>query len=51
MKQTIKLQGGTPWARLDRAFQTVLTVPKQKLLKEEARQKRLSQKKRSKKPV
>ncbi len=32
-----------------RIIRTVLTVPKQKLLKEEARQKRLSQKKRAKK--
>jgi hypothetical protein len=39
----------TPWTRLDRAFRTVITVPKERLLKEEARLKRLSQRKRAKK--
>ena len=41
--------GNTPWERLDRAFRTVLTVPKAALLKEEARLKRLREKKRAKK--
>ena len=47
----IKPQGpaGTPSERLDYAFRNVLTVPKEKLLKEEARQKRLNQKKKAKK--
>lgn len=45
----MQMPEGTPWQRLDRAFRTILTVPKQNLLKEEARQKRLSQKKRAKK--
>jgi hypothetical protein len=40
---------GMPWERLDRAFRTVITVSKKALLKEEARLKRLRQKKRTKK--
>jgi len=39
----------TGWDRLDRAFRTVITVPKERLLKEEARLKRLRQRKRAKK--
>jgi hypothetical protein len=39
----------SPWDRLDRAFRNVITVPKERLLKEEARLKRQSQKKRAKK--
>jgi hypothetical protein len=39
----------TPWERLERAFRTVLTVPKADLLKEEARLKKLRAKKRAKK--
>ena len=31
-------EGGTPSERLDRAFRTILTVPKDALLKEEARE-------------
>lgn len=38
----------TGWDRLDRAFRTVITVPKERLLKEEARLKRLSKRKRAK---
>ena len=34
------LPEGTPWDRLDRAFRTVLTVPKEALLKAEAKAKR-----------
>jgi hypothetical protein len=41
----------TPWDRLDQAFRTVITVPKERLLKEEARLKRQKQRKRAKKPV
>ena len=43
------VEGNTPWERFDRAFRTVLTVPKEALLKEEARLKRLRDKKRAKK--
>ncbi|MGD0459122.1 MAG: hypothetical protein ABSC21_15410 [Terriglobia bacterium] len=43
--------GNTSWERLDQAFRTVLTVPKEKLLKEEAKQKLLNQKKRAKRPA
>jgi hypothetical protein len=39
----------TPWARLERAFRTVIKVPKEALLEEEAKLKRQSQKKRNKK--
>jgi hypothetical protein len=46
---TPSLPEGTPWERLDHAFRTVLTVSKEALLKEEARLKRLRQKKRAKK--
>jgi len=51
MKQVTQPQEETPWARLDRAFRTVLTVPKQALLKEEAKLKRLRQRKRANKPA
>jgi hypothetical protein len=40
-------EGGTPWQRLDLAFRKVLTVPKEALLKEEAKQKRQREKKRA----
>jgi hypothetical protein len=44
-------EGGTPWQRLDFAFRKVLTVPKEALLKEEAKEKRAREKKRAaKKP-
>jgi hypothetical protein len=42
------LPQGTPWERLDRAFRTIIRVPKEALLKEEAKQKR-RRKKRAKK--
>jgi len=43
--------GGTPAERLDMAFRKILTVPKEALLKEEAKQKRQREKKRAaKKP-
>jgi hypothetical protein len=41
--------GNTPWEKLDNAVRTVFTVPKEKLLKEEARLKKLRAKKRAKK--
>jgi hypothetical protein len=44
-------EGGTPWQRLDLAFRKVLTVSKEALLKEEAKEKRQRQKRRAaKKP-
>jgi hypothetical protein len=42
-------EGGTPAERLDRAFRTVLTVPKEALLKEESKLKRQKEKRRAKK--
>ena len=41
-------EGGTPAERLDMAFRKVLIVPKEALLKEEARLKKLRAKKRTK---
>ena len=38
-------EGGTPAERLDFAFRKALTVPKEALLKEEAKQKRQREKK------
>ena len=40
-----ELPEGTPWERLDHAFRRVLTVPKEALLKEEAKVKRARAKK------
>ena len=40
------LPNGSPWERLDRAFRTVLTVPKALLLKAEAKGKRARTRKR-----
>ena len=42
-------EGGTPAQRLDYAFRKVLTVPKEALLKEEARLKAEREKKAAKK--
>ena len=50
-KKTSPQPRDTPWERLDRAFRTALRVPKAVLVKEEARQKRLRQKRRAKKPT
>jgi hypothetical protein len=44
-----KVPGKTPWERLDSAVRTVFTVPKEAVLKEEARLKCLRQKQRAKK--
>jgi hypothetical protein len=44
------VEGKTAWEKLDRAFRTVLRVPKEALLKEEAKIKQRRQKKRAKKP-
>jgi len=44
-----KVPGKTPWKRLDNAVRLVFSVPKEAVLKEEARLKKLSQKKRAKK--
>jgi hypothetical protein len=49
MKLEAKAPEDTPWARLDRAFRTVLTVPKDQLLKEAAKVKSQRKRKRSKK--
>jgi hypothetical protein len=49
MKPAPQLSEETPWARLDRAFRAVIRVPKEAVLKEEARLKRLRQRKRAKK--
>jgi hypothetical protein len=46
-----QLPEGTPWERLDRAFRTVITVPKEALLREERKLKQRRRKKRAKKPV
>ena len=44
-------EGGTPAERLDMAFRKVLTVPKDALIRDEAREKRQREKKRAaKKP-
>lgn len=48
---TQHLPEATPAERLDRAFRIALTVSKDELLKEEAKEKRRSQKKRDKKPI
>ena len=39
-------EGGTPAQRLDMAFRKVLTVPKEALLREEAKEKRQREKKK-----
>jgi len=44
-----KVPGLTPWERLDSAVRSVLTVPKEVVLKAEARTKKLRAKKRTKK--
>lgn len=51
MKLEAKPSDETPWDRLDRAFRTVITVPKERLLKEEARIKAHRKRKRAKKPA
>lgn len=43
-------EGGTPAERLDAAFRRILTVPKEALMKEEAKEKRQRDKRRAKKP-
>jgi hypothetical protein len=42
-------EGGTPSERLDMAFRKILTVPKEALLREEAKEKRHREKRRAKK--
>ena len=42
-------EGGTPAERLDMAFRKVLTVPKEAILREEAKEKRQREKRRAKK--
>lgn len=41
--------GNTEWERFDNAFRKIITVPKEAFLKEEARLKRVREKKRAKK--
>ena len=41
-----KVPGKTPWERFDNAVRTVFSVPKDAVLKEEARLRRLREKKR-----
>ena len=48
MKPTPSVHGDTPWERLDSAVRAVFKVPKEALLKEEKRQKKIRQKKREK---
>jgi hypothetical protein len=42
-----KVEGKTPWKRLDNAVRHIFTVSKEDVLKEEARLKKLNQKKRA----
>ena len=49
-KPAPQIPGETPWENLDRAFRTILTIPKEALLKEETRLKKLRAGKRAKKP-
>jgi hypothetical protein len=42
-----EVPGETPWQRLDNAFRQVLTVPKEALVKEEAKEKAAREKKRA----
>ncbi|HEV2356434.1 MAG TPA: hypothetical protein VGZ23_02315 [bacterium] len=44
-----KVPGSTPWERMDSAVRMVLSVPKEAVLKEEARLKKLRARKRAKK--
>ncbi|MEK6322503.1 MAG: hypothetical protein AABN33_12560 [Acidobacteriota bacterium] len=46
---SVPVPGDTPWERLDSAVRTIFKVPKDALLKEERRQKKMRQKKRDKK--
>lgn len=43
-----KVPGSTPWERFDNALRSVLTVPKERILKAEARSKKQQSKKRAK---
>lgn len=44
-----EVEGDTPWDRLDAAFRKVLRVPKEALLKEEAKRRLQRARKRAKK--
>jgi hypothetical protein len=48
-----EVPGNTPWEKLDNAVRAVFTVPKEALLKEEARLQKIREKKRAgkKKPA
>lgn len=43
------MRGKTPWERMDNALRTILKVPKEVVLKEEAREKRKKERKKEKK--
>ncbi len=49
MKSAPNVPGDTPWERLDSAVRTIFKVPKDVVIKEERRQKKLRAKKRQKK--
>jgi hypothetical protein len=46
-----KVEGKTPWKRLDNAVRHILTVSKEDILKEEAKQKRARTKKPTRRKV
>jgi hypothetical protein len=46
-----KVEGKTPWKRLDNAVRHIFTVSKEDVLKAEAKEKQTRQKKRSKQKV
>jgi hypothetical protein len=46
-----KIEGKTPWKRLDNAVRQIFTVSKEDVLKEEAKQKRARTKKQSRRKV
>ena len=49
MKPAPNVPGNTEFERFDNAFRKIITVPKEAFLKEEARLKKLREKKRAKK--
>jgi len=46
-----EVPGNTPWEKLDHAVRAIFTVPKDAVMKEEARQKRARARKRTKKKL
>jgi hypothetical protein len=45
---TPEIKGQTPWERMDNALRTILKVPKEVILREEAKEKRKRERKRKK---